>query len=68
MKRGKLTVIGNSVGVVIARPTLHRLGWMPGDLILQDVQEDRITLHNVNRTRMLFTRTRGEHVEHDLSE
>lgn len=58
VKVGKLTTVGDSMGVIVPRQYREQLGWFKGDQIAQQVLGDTIVLHNVTQrlTRPIVTR------------
>jgi bifunctional DNA-binding transcriptional regulator/antitoxin component of YhaV-PrlF toxin-antitoxin module len=49
VKVGKLTTVGDSVGVVVPRQYREQLGWFKGDQIMQAVVGNTIVLSNVTQ-------------------
>lgn len=47
MRRGKLLRIGNSIGFVIPRKTLAKLGWENGDDIRHLIHGEQVIIRNV---------------------
>lgn len=59
MHVGKLTRIGESLGVVIPAAALRELGWLKGDYIAVQVSDGEVKLHNVKAIQTRFSLVDG---------
>jgi antitoxin component of MazEF toxin-antitoxin module len=60
MKVVKLLAVGTSIGVVVPRDMLRKLGWYKGDAIVQQEFEGTLVLHNPNRHEVRKVSTRKD--------
>lgn len=61
MKVVKLLAVGSSLGIVVPKDMLRKLGWFKGDDIVQYERDGDIVLQNPNRHEVRKVSTRKDH-------
>jgi antitoxin component of MazEF toxin-antitoxin module len=60
VKVGTIIKIGNSLGVIIPRATLRKLGWWQGDKVVQSADNGEFKLQNLAQLTVKPRRDRSQ--------
>jgi antitoxin component of MazEF toxin-antitoxin module len=61
MNTGKIIKVGNSLALVVPKAHARQLGWLPGDVVAQEISGDKLILQNVTRPKIRFIQTVREY-------